>query len=137
VLGDDVGIRLLFYDEEDVQLGEAFIEPEGNIIEGWQKLEGSFICPDSTSYFSMEFDPSTASEVYFDDLRLFPEEGNMQSYVYELDTYRLKAVLDENNYASLYYYDAEGNLHLVKKETERGIRAIQESVSYQKENGME
>src|SRR5690606_19020352 len=108
VLAENLGVRLIFFDENDAQIGETFIEPKGNIIEGWQKLEERFVCPEGTSYFSVEYDPGAAATAYFDDIRLFPAEGNMQTYVYELDTYRLRAVLDENNYASLYYYDAEG-----------------------------
>ena len=77
---------------------------------------------------------SENNDVYFDDIRLFPEKGNMQSYVYDPSNFRLKATLDNNNYATLYSYDDEGNLYLIRKETIRGIKTIQESVGFQKEN---
>lgn len=134
VLGSNLGIRVSYYDEDDVQLGDTLMVPQGNIIEGWQKLESKFTYPENASYIELMFTPGTATTLYIDDLRLHPFDGNMQSYVYELDTYRLRAVIDENNYASRYFYDAEGNLYLVKKETEKGIRTIQESVSYQIKN---
>ena len=68
--------------------------------------------------------------LYIDDIRLFPADGNMQSYVYDPSNYRLQATLDNNNYATFYSYDAEGNLFLVKKETEEGIKTIQVSRSH-------
>jgi hypothetical protein len=57
----------------------------------------------------------------------------MKSYVYNLSNYRLAAELDNNNYATLYHYDEQGNLFLIEKETERGIMSIQESMSHQGE----
>jgi len=38
------------------------------------------------------------------------------------------------NFASFFFYDAEGNLHLTKKETREGIKTINENVSYQIEH---
>ena len=55
----------------------------------------------------------------------------MQSFVYDRQNYKPQATLDANNYATFYYYDQQGNLFLVKKETERGIMTIQESLSHQ------
>jgi hypothetical protein len=57
----------------------------------------------------------------------------MKTYVYDLEDYRLRAILDEENFASFFYYDAEGNLYLTKKETTRGIKTISENISYQKD----
>jgi len=73
------------------------------------------------------------SGAWYDDLRLHPEKGNMKTYVYDLRDYRLRAILDEENFASLFYYDAEGNLYLTKKETVRGIKTLTENISYQYE----
>jgi hypothetical protein len=67
---------------------------------------------------------------YLDDLRMYPVDGTMKSFVYD-DTYqRLQAELDENNYATFYDYDHEGNLIRVRKETERGILTLQESYKH-------
>lgn len=68
--------------------------------------------------------------MYYDDIRVFPEDGSLQAYVYDPDNYRLRATLDENNYATLYQYDDQGILIGTLKETERGIRTIQETRSY-------
>ncbi|MEJ0034185.1 MAG: hypothetical protein WDO15_29350 [Bacteroidota bacterium] len=57
----------------------------------------------------------------------------MKSYVYDLKDYRLSAILDEQNFASFFYYDDEGNLTVTKKETERGIKTISENVTHIKQ----
>lgn len=118
---------------------EIHCVPTGRIIEGWQRIEKVFEVPagmtteDILINFHKGSENSGATEViYFDDLRLFPANGNMQSYVYDTSNFRLMATLDNNNYATLYSYDAEGNLFLIRKETARGIKTIQESVGYQK-----
>ena len=54
-----------------------------------------------------------------------------QGFVYD-NQLRLSATLDENNYATYYDYDGENTLFLVRKETERGIRTIQQTSSNQK-----
>jgi hypothetical protein len=116
------------------QIIQTFVfTPSGALIEGWQQIKGSFTCPAATAYVEIKFDKGTASTVWFDDLRLQPENGNMKGYVYDLNDYRLKAVLDEENFASFFYYDQEGNLYLTKKETIDGVKTISENISYTKE----
>jgi hypothetical protein len=116
------------------QVIQTFVfTPTGALIEGWQQIKGSFTCPAATAYIEIKFDNGTAPTVWFDDLRLQPENGNMKGYVYDLNDYRLKAVLDEENFASFFYYDQEGNLYLTKKETIDGIKTISENISYTKE----
>jgi hypothetical protein len=63
----------------------------------------------------------------FDDVRIFPTLSNMKAFVYDERTLRLMATLDENNYATFYEYDEDGNLIRIKKETERGIMTSQET----------
>jgi hypothetical protein len=97
-------------------------------VEGWQRF-----------YAEVDLDPSDGILIrfyggkygaYLDDLRIFPVDGTMKSFVYD-DTYqRLQAELDENNYATFYDYDHEGNLIRVRKETERGILTLQESYKH-------
>ena len=65
--------------------------------------------------------------VFIDDLRIFPSRSNMKSNVYDPITFRLSAVLDENNFATFYEYDDEGQLVRVKRETARGIMTIKET----------
>ena len=100
--------------------------PSGLIIDGWQRIEGKFKIPNFTANLQIALE-STSGKVYFDDVRVFPFDGTMKSYVYDPLTLRLMAELDERNYATLYEYDEEGKLIRVKKETERGIMTIKES----------
>jgi hypothetical protein len=58
----------------------------------------------------------------------------MKAFVYSPVDKRLKsaggklmATLDENNYATMYEYDREGNLVRVKKETAKGIMTVSET----------
>jgi len=111
--------------------------PSGPIIEGWQRIEGifSYSGQDLSLGFNVKNGTNISGyQVYFDDLRIYPLDGGMQTYVYDPVDYRLKAVLDDNNYATFYEYDEEGNLYLQKKETAKGIKTIQETRQYVKAN---
>ena len=44
-------------------------------------------------------------------------------------------MLDQNNYATIYEYDEQGNLFLTKVETAEGIKTIQENRGHSAENG--
>jgi hypothetical protein len=94
------------------------------MVEGWKRIETSFIMPTGSS-FSLSFVPY--GTVYIDDVRIFPFDGQMKSFVYDASSLRLMAELDENNFASFYEYDDQGILTRVKKETEKGIMTIRES----------
>ncbi|WP_264793711.1 hypothetical protein [Aureispira anguillae] len=124
--------------QRGVSICGTFIAPSGPVIEGWQKIEGTFIANGSNA-FSIKIGMATSPDLnadgfYIDDIRIFPADGNMVSYVYDPITYKLKATLDDNNYATFYIYNASGSLVSSKKETERGIISIQESRSYVKPN---
>lgn len=98
----------------------------GVIIDGWQRMEGTFTTPSDYTSLRISF-TSTDGPVYYDDVRLLPEKGSMKSYVYDPVDLRFVAELDERHYATFYEYDAEGKLARVKKETERGVMTIQET----------
>jgi hypothetical protein len=101
---------------------------KGKMIEGWQQFEYRFTVPaSSTGVFRLRFTNSDGAPYYVDDVRIFPANANMQSFVYDANTLRYMAQLDENNYATFYEYDEDGKLVRVKKETERGIMTIQEN----------
>jgi hypothetical protein len=102
------------------------LHPTGTIIEGWQKIEGSFYVPPDATTANLVLSNDGAQNVYFDDIRLHPFNADMKSYVYDPRTLRLSAELDENNYTTFYNYDEEGQLVRVKKETFRGIKTIKE-----------
>lgn len=101
---------------------------KNKIIEGWQRIEESFNIPATATDIHIKLVNSSSSiDSYYDDIRIFPKDGQMKTYVYDPITLRLTSTLDENNYATFYEYDEEGKLIRVKKETEKGIMTIQES----------
>lgn len=102
------------------------LTPVGEIIDGWQRIEGKISIPAAATDISISLVANNV-DAFFDDIRFFPFDGSMMSYVYDPESLRLMAELDERNYATLYEYDEEGKLVRVKKETERGIMTIQEN----------
>lgn len=102
------------------------LTPSGRIIDGWQRIERVIEVPPSATDLHLSFE-TTSGAAYFDDIRFYPLDGSMVSYVYDPINLRLMAQLDERNYATFYEYDEEGKLIRVKKETERGVMTIQEN----------
>ena len=102
-------------------------KPSGPVIEGWQKVEGEFTVPSNTTTAQLIFTNSNNKPMYVDDIRVHPFNANMKSYVYDPRTLKLSAESDENNFATFYEYDEEGQLVRVKKETIQGIKTIQET----------
>ena len=125
---EKVGIQLLFYTKNGnlISNNSSVIAPVGNIIEGWQRLEGVVEVPAETFYTTTKL-KAESNTVYYDDIRIFPADGSMKTFVYDPINYLLRAVLDENNYASLYFYDDAERLFLTQKETREGIYTIQEN----------
>lgn len=99
--------------------------PTGDIIDGWQRIEQEIYIGDEDP--EIELVCGEDGDCYFDDIRIFPRDGSMVTYVYDPVTLRLMAELDERNYAKIYEYDEQGKLIRVKKETEGGIMTIQEN----------
>lgn len=102
----------------------------GQVIDGWQRLEQEFFVPTNAFMLRLKLicgSGSNSQPCLFDDIRVFPFDGSMKSYVYDPETLRLVAELDERNYATMYEYDEEGKLTRVKKETERGVMTVKES----------
>jgi hypothetical protein len=110
------------------------LEPSGLPIDGWQKIEGVFEIPQGSQRLRIQLRGASGSFGFFntgnsnfDDLRIQPFNSTMQTYVYHSETLRLVAILDENNYATFFEYDEEGQLVTIKKETHDGIVTLQES----------
>jgi uncharacterized repeat protein (TIGR01451 family) len=99
----------------------------GPIVDGWQRVWVRFTVPDDVNVLTIRLLNQGSVDTYFDDIRIHPFNSNMKSFVYDPSNQRLMAELDENNYATFYEYDEEGALIRVKKETERGVKTIQES----------
>lgn len=107
--------------------GIYIFSAKGNVIDGWQQIFKSFDIPANATGIKVELvNTSSNTQVYFDDIRIHPFDGNMVSYVYDPITLKKMAELDANNYATIYVYDDEGHLNKVKKETTEGIKTIKE-----------
>ncbi|WP_211075647.1 immunoglobulin domain-containing protein [Aquimarina sp. MMG016] len=132
-------LKLTYRNSEgnDIPMAVEDIEfrPMGAIIDGWQQVSVDFRIPFEAVNMVISLESRLTNgaasnlNVYFDDIRMHPFDGNMKTFVYDPVTQRLQAELDENNYATYYEYDQEGGLIRVKKETERGIYTIQETRS--------
>ncbi|MEE9363949.1 MAG: leucine-rich repeat domain-containing protein [Cellulophaga sp.] len=127
-------IELSYKDSDGVDLPQAMenaiFEPNGAIIDGWQRISSDFTIPNDAAYMKITLrNKSDGINVYFDDVRMHPFNSNMKTFVYDPLSQRLQSELDENNYATFYEYDTEGGLVRVKKETERGVYTIQETRS--------
>lgn len=124
-------------------LSSTLVKASGKVLESrkgfWRRIEGNITAPVAQPVTHIRFvfpsDPTYNNTFYFDDVRFFPEKGNMKSYVYDPDDFRLMSTMDENHIASFYYYDEEGNLYVTKVETEQGLKTIQESRKHLKKNG--
>jgi YD repeat-containing protein len=99
-------------------------------IDGWQQMEANFFVPDTVTGVIL----ALPQHAYIDDLRIFPATSNVKTFVYgpvnsnlHATNEKLMATLDENNFATMYEYDQEGNLVRTKKETGRGIMTASES----------
>jgi hypothetical protein len=131
-LGANLGFDLIFYNYQGIPIGSPVtVTPtaQDGIIEGWQQIKKSFTVPQQDLIVKIRF-KNGSGDAYYDDIRIHPDNGMMKTFVYDLTKYKLMAILDEQNFASLFYYDAAGNLYLTKKETEEGIKTISENVVY-------
>ncbi len=108
---------------------------KGPVVDGWQKIDFEFAIPNNTTsrQLTILFEGGSAGG-WFDDLRIYPKQAIMKSYVYNDRTRELKAILDENNYATFYEYNNALELIRVKKETERGVMTIKEETKSIKSN---
>lgn len=125
-MADSIGVFIKLPNNEVI-----FIQPSGEVINGWQKIEGTFTMP-AGSRTQIQLGFQSQEEFNIDDIRIYPQNSAIQTYVYDPNNYKVRAVLDQNNYATVYHYDDEGNLFAIKKETIKGIKTIQVSSSHLK-----
>lgn len=97
------------------------------VIEGWQKVDFEFEVNTSNATLVLEFNNAAGEIAYVDDVRFSPRTGGITTYVYDPNRFWLRASLNVDNYATLFFYDEEGNLTVKKQETEEGIYTITES----------
>ena len=111
-----------------IQIGSAVFHTSGNIIDGWQRIYGEFTIPAGATSITAKFIQG-AGGTWFDDIRVFPFDAKMITYVYDANTQKLTFTSDENNYFAKYNYDASDNLESINKETEKGVLTIKEARS--------
>jgi hypothetical protein len=133
---ENPSIKIIFYNRKEAldipthKIDSLSIKASGAIIEGWQRMVKKFKIPANTITIGIQLENESPSiPVYFDDIRIHPLQGSVKSFVYDPETFKLMSELDENNYSTFYEYDNEGGLVRVKKETEKGIKTIQETRS--------
>jgi hypothetical protein len=100
---------------------------------GYQKMEGLITVPAGNDPVHIELYSIGDYCVRIDDVRVYPEGSIMQAYVYNPVDWTLAATLDENNNATHYYYDEQGELFQVKRDTKHGKRTVQEIRKHIKE----
>ena len=114
--------------------GATTINPQTKaIVEGWKLVEG-VINLSSLTDTEVEISLSNSVDTWIDDIRIHPKEALVKSYAYNNRSFKLMAELDENNFATFYEYDDEGQLVRVKKETERGIVTLKETRAVYRKN---
>lgn len=112
-------------------LARDTLYPTGPIIENWQRINEKVEIQDDVDCIEIKLQNFGESNlvVNFDDLRIHPFNASMVSVNYHLDDNRIESILDENNYATFFKYDKEGDVVSVFKETPDGIYSIYESRS--------
>lgn len=128
----NVVAQVLVNDQDGVN--GVYFHPSGPIIDGWQKIEGTFTAPASLNNYEdvpefqvkiLNYEANSDKVAYVDDVRIMPVKSSMQSFVYNKEA-RLSSILDDNNYAAFYGYNSQGDLIRINKETERGIMTVKE-----------
>ncbi len=100
-----------------------------NDINGWSLYEA--VITGGASLIELD----ATDDLLIDDLLVKPQEGAVQTYVYDAATGFLLATLDDNHLGKIYTYDLAGTLTGVMIETEQGRQSVQSAhTSYSKLN---
>lgn len=99
-------------------------------VAGWRLLEW-IVNPNTgplttTGIKAVSFSRSGGTTLLIDDVRMQPLNAEATCYVYDAATLKLIAQFDDQHFAALYKYDAQGQLKRKDRETERGIFPLQE-----------
>lgn len=99
-------------------------------VAGWKLLEWTVSANTgpltSTGIKAVTFSRTGGTTLYIDDVRMQPLNSEATCYVYDAATLKLIAQFDDQHFAALYKYDAQGQLKRKDRETERGIFPLQE-----------
>ncbi len=94
-------------------LCEAYIRSFGTVVAGQN--------------FSLTLQYTLSETIWFDDIRVQPADSEMSCYVYDPSNLRVVAVFDDQHFGLYYQYNGEGKLVRKMRETERGVKTIQET----------
>lgn len=113
-----------------VKVGSTTVVPAAAIAQAgeWKLYEAKIASGvlSASGTLSLEI-KGTVSGVVLDDLRAQPLDAMATCYTYDAATLRLLAQFDDQHFALLYQYNAEGKLIRKIKETERGVKTVQET----------
>jgi hypothetical protein len=119
----DIVVKARTVSGTDITLVSA--KAEGKSVDGWKQINTVFKVPTNVQSLSIQLN-ANGSQTWFDDIRVQPFNSSMKTFVYDPFSLRMMAMLDENNFATFYEYDNEGNLVRTKKETDEKIITLQE-----------
>lgn len=114
--------------DPSIEISGISFHASGNVIDGWQRIYGEFTIPLNSTSLEITI-KKVNPDTYFDDIRIFPADGKMVTYVYDGNTQKLTFTCDENNYFTKYNYDGSNNLGSISVETPKGVQTINESRS--------
>ncbi len=66
-------------------------------------------------------------EIYVDDIRIQPTNAQMTAYVYDPANLKILTMFDDQHFGIYYQYNIEGKLVRKIRETERGLKTVQET----------
>mgnify|MGYP002619615114 CR=1 FL=1 len=127
---DDLELKIDILNPSLVQ--QYAFEPKGPIIDGWQRIEGIFVVPTTTSTGAMDIrivNNNTSFDAYVDDFRIHPFNSEMTTTVYNPDNLLPMATHDGRNYTTFYNYDENNRLVRIRVETIEGIKTISETTT--------
>lgn len=108
----------------------ATFVPTGQLLDGWQRVEGTFTIPGTATDIQVTLNNTSAitgTNVYFDDIRIHPFLAGMSTTVYDPATLLPMATHDGYNFTTFYGYDENLAPVRVRVETINGIQTISES----------
>ena len=95
----------------------------------YQFIKNDYTAPDEGTVVELTISQALSSteSVWVDDLVVHSLSSQVVCFVYDPNTLRLVAKLDDQHFASYYLYNGEGKLVRSVQETERGVMTVAES----------
>ncbi|MCI5055779.1 MAG: DUF6443 domain-containing protein, partial [Flavobacteriales bacterium] len=108
----------------DIRLNGSLLKSKSvpGTVNGFKKQDMIIEVPTGGSVLIME------GNSILDELRMYPEDARMKSFVYDLDDIKVVAISDENNIPSTYAYDAFNRLVMIKDFNEDIIQTMEYAI---------